>query len=80
MPYELLALPTLSQVPYELLALVLFLFSPKIFDLVSSSSKNCREVYGLTTSPFTSLTSSSEKLATGSAILLQSANNGYIRL
>ena len=46
----------------------------------SSSSKNCREVYGLTTSPFTSLTSSSEKLATGSAILLQSANNGYIRL
>ena len=35
MAYELLALPTSSQVPYELLALVLFLFSQKIFDLVS---------------------------------------------
>ena len=35
MPYELLALLTSSQVPYELLALVLFLFSQKIFNLVS---------------------------------------------
>ena len=48
--------------------------------MFSSSSKNCREVYGLTASPFTSLTSSPEKLATGNTILLQSANNEYVQL
>jgi len=45
-----------------------------------SSSKNCREVYELSSSSFTSLTPSSEKLDTGSTILRQTANNKYLLL
>ena len=54
--------------------LFLFIILEVLLLVSSSSSKNDREVYKLSSSPFTSLTPSSAKLATGSTIIFQSQN------
>ena len=54
------------------------LFASRLFPV--PVLKNFRKVYGLSSCPFTSSTPSSEKLATGSSILLQSANSESILL